>query len=172
MCKSIDQLIPLCLKLCMGSVFRVLTCCRSLPAKEKQLILLSQWSKGISICIFSLCNCIFVKYLFLFVKSSPHCFSSEQGYSYLNLSSLCICICVQYLFLFVKNSPHCFLGGAGVFLVSDICIYFCPHGKSSPYCFLGGAREGKADICNPQMCQIKCVALLLFDSSIFENRQP
>ena len=56
--------------------------------------------------------------------------------------------------------------------VSNICIYFCPHGKSSPYCFLGGAREGKADICNPQMCQIKCVALLLFDSSIFGNLQP
>ena len=44
--------------------------------------------------------------------------------------------------------------------MSNIFIYFCPHGKS----FLGGAREGKADYLQSPNVSKKCVALLLFDS--------
>ena len=54
--------------------------------------------------------------------------------------------------------------------VSDICIYFCPHGKSSPYCFFGGAREGKADYLQSPNVSYKMCCFIIF--WLFENLQP
>ena len=59
-----------------------------------------------------------------------------------------------------------------MYLCLIFVFIFAHMEKAAHIVFLVEQGKAKQIICNPQMCQIKCVALLLFDSSIFENRQP